>query len=125
LIYDSPQDFYGDEYNEAEYGGVKGFYTYQRRKNIIAIFRSSNDSVQDTLTTLRHELLEHFGLNLFEPIEKMAFLRHVIISSKNKEISALFDEVGKDYPDILHDEFLVAEEVFTELKQLSFQEGIN
>jgi hypothetical protein len=44
------------------------------------------DSVQDTLTTLQHETLANFGLNLFTPKEKMAFLRTVIMAKKSDAV---------------------------------------
>jgi len=63
-------------------GRIKGFYTYQNGQNIIGVFRGSLDRMQDTLTTLQHKTIANFGLNLFTPKEKMAFLRTVIMAQK-------------------------------------------
>lgn len=53
--------------------------------------------MQDAFATLRHESLEHYGFYPLEPYEKDTFLYHVILSRKNKEISEVFDEIGRAY----------------------------
>jgi hypothetical protein len=39
--------------------------------------------VQDTLATLRHETLVHFGLNLLAPSDKTALLAAIIAAKEN------------------------------------------
>ena len=71
--------------------------------------------MQDTLTSLRHETLAHFGLNLFIPNEKMAFLRTVIIAGQGgAEVGSIFKQVKLDYPELTNDELKQAEEVFSQ-----------
>ena len=71
--------------------------------------------MQSATEMLRHETLAHFGLNLFIPNEKMAFLRNVIIAGQGgAEVGAIFKQVKLDYPELANDEFKQAEEVFTQ-----------
>ena len=94
-------------------GRVKGFYKPKSR--IIGLYRDSLGDVQDTLTSLRHETLAHFGLNLFIPNEKMAFLRTVIIAGQGgAEVGSIFKQVKLDYPELTNDELKQAEEVFSQ-----------
>jgi len=120
-IYLNQQEAFGADYVSTE--NTKGFYTYQNGKNIIGVFADSLDSVQDTIETLRHETLAHFGLNLFTPEEKETFLRDVILAGKNDEVNALFEQVRKDYPEIADDELKQAEEVFAKIAEEKPQAG--
>jgi hypothetical protein len=94
-------------------GGVKGYYKPKIR--IIGLYRDSLGDVQDTLTSLRHETLAHFGLNLFIPNEKMDFLRNVIFAGEGgTEVGRLFKQIKLDYPELANNEFKQAEEAFTQ-----------
>ena len=71
--------------------------------------------MQSATEMLRHETLAHFGLNLFIPNEKMAFLRTVIIAGEGgTEVGRLFKQVKLDYPELTNDELKQAEEVFSQ-----------
>jgi hypothetical protein len=60
-----------------------GLYTYKTRHNTSGLFRDSLDSVQDTLETLRHETLAHFGINLLAPSDKAVLLVDIIAAKEN------------------------------------------
>jgi hypothetical protein len=71
--------------------------------------------MQDATETLRHETLAHYGLNLFTPNEKMAFLRNVIFAGEGgTEVGRLFKQVKLDYPELANNQFKQAEEAFTQ-----------
>lgn len=69
------------------------------------------DSVQDTIATLRHETLAHFGINLLAPGDKLVLLVDVIAAKGNKAIGLIFNQVNKDYPEMANNEFKQAEKV--------------
>ena len=62
--------------------------TYQNGQNTIGIFRSSLDSLQDTLEALRHETFVHYGINLLAPGNKTVLLDDIIADKGNKAIVA-------------------------------------
>ena len=112
-VYNTLSDAVGER-EAKKLGRVKGYYL--PRNNKIVIIRDALDNVQDTLTTLRHETLAHYGLNLFTPNEKMAFLRNVIFAGEGgTEVGRLFKQVKLDYPELANDEFKQAEEVFAKI----------
>jgi N12 class adenine-specific DNA methylase len=96
-------------------GRVKGYYL--PRENKIIIIRDSLGDVQDTITTLRHETLGHFGLNLLTPADKLAFLASISRDKNTNALRPFFDDVVRDYPEMGQDEFMQAEEVFAKVAE--------
>lgn len=115
-VYNNPREAFGDKFDDAT-GTTKGFYTYQNGQNIVGVFADSLGGVQDTLETLRHETLAHFGLNLFTPKEKKIFLDSVRAAKNDPKVKALFDEVAKDYDGLNLHEYKQAEEVFARIAE--------
>jgi hypothetical protein len=85
-FYANEQEAFDHGYTET--GRVKGFYRYPSGTS--GLFRGSLDSLQDTLETLRHETLAHFGLNLLAHGDKAVLLGDIIAAKGNKAI----DEAG-------------------------------
>ena len=50
-----------------------------------------------TITTLRHETLGHFGLNLLTPADKLAFLASISHDKNTNALRPFFDDVVRDY----------------------------
>ncbi|QSA97502.1 hypothetical protein [Methylococcus sp. EFPC2] len=69
----------------------------------------------DAIQTLRHEVLAHYGLNLFEPDIKADILRRILHSRGLPAFRGLFREVEREYPNLKNDEFRIAEEVFAKI----------
>jgi hypothetical protein len=51
----------------------------------------------DAIKTLRHEVLGHYGLNLFAPSDKLDLLAIIISSKSNPFINQEFKNVQKKY----------------------------
>lgn len=52
--------------------------------------------MQGTVETLRHEMLIHFGLNLFTPGDKSALLVDIDADKRIRNIGAIFNQVSKE-----------------------------
>ncbi|QSA97500.1 hypothetical protein [Methylococcus sp. EFPC2] len=87
------------------------------RSGTVVLIRRSLDSVHDAIQTLRHEVLAHYGLNLFEPDVKADILRRIVNSRGLAGFRGLFREVEREYPALRNDEFRIAEEVFAKIAE--------
>lgn len=85
--------------------------------NVVVIDRSAHDSVRDAEDTLRHEVLGHYGLNLFSPADKRQILERVLASQKMPTMFRVFSAARRDYPDMGPNSLELAEEVFARVAQ--------
>ena len=95
-VYKTLSDAIG-ETEAKKIGRVKGFYLPIDKT--ITIIRDSLGDVQDTITTLRHETLGHFGLNLLTPTDKLAFLGDIARSRNNRSLRKMFANQARYYPE--------------------------
>lgn len=86
---------------------------YHPRRGIVALAADRLSSRAEVESTLRHEVLGHYGLNTLAPADKQAILE-AILSSRNEpslaQMWAQTDALYADMPDLVR-----AEEVFAEL----------
>jgi hypothetical protein len=78
---------------------------------LVALSASAHDSPEALWSTLRHELLGHFGLNTLSPREKRAVLGAIASARDRPDVAPIWQEVERNYPDIA-DPLRKAEEVY-------------
>ena len=111
IIKENQEDIYGEQNSKEKYGfEIAGAYHPARR--IITLVTANIRDEKDVKTTLRHELLGHYGLNTFKPSEKLALLSMVRDTQTLNEpsLKAVWDKVETLYPD--KNSLEKAEEVF-------------
>lgn len=105
----SLDELYGP--NAAELGNAKG--AYHAKSRILTLAADRLSSRADAETTLRHEVLGHYGLNTLDPADKRAVLENVL-SHRTKATSfalrGLWKSVDARYAD--KSDLIRAEEVF-------------
>lgn len=111
-VYATPEAAFGPAI--AAYGRVKGAYLPDR--GLFALAASHLSDRRDVETTLRHEVLAHYGLNLFAPDVKRAILERLHASQQTPFVARIYRSVRRDYPDVA-DPLLVAEEVFARIAE--------
>ncbi|MFY8352927.1 zincin-like metallopeptidase domain-containing protein [Pseudoalteromonas sp. SSM20] len=109
FIRERQEDIYGEE-NSAERTGVTIQGAYHPARRFITLAASNLDNEKAARTTIRHELLGHYGLNTFTPIEKMGVLSKVLETQQEKSLKHVWNKVNKFYPE--RNELERAEEVF-------------
>lgn len=72
---------------------------------------------KQAIEAMRHEILAHYGLNLFDPKTKRAILEKIAASENMPGMAAVFAEVRKDNPNLAGDALAQAEEVFASLAE--------
>lgn len=113
---ESTQDLYGRLAAEVP-ASMKGGYVPKPTEHNGRTYRGKIDVVlenitdaRDLLTTLRHEVLGHYGANTFAPAEKRAFLDGLTAAREEPSLKPLWDVVEKLYRGSSQD--VLAEEVF-------------
>jgi phage/plasmid primase-like uncharacterized protein len=102
------EEIYGPENTVALRGRIAGSY---RAASGGADFALANcDSNEKFETTLRHEILGHFGINTFNPSEKRAVLNAIIEARSEVGLETLWGYVDRLYPDL--SDMRKAEEVY-------------
>jgi putative DNA primase/helicase len=102
------EEIYGPENTVALRGRIAGSY---RAASGGADFALANcDSNEKFETTLRHEILGHFGINTFSPSEKRAVLNAIIEARSEVGLETLWAYVDRLYPDL--SDMRKAEEVY-------------
>jgi len=90
---------------------IKGTY-YPKSKRVVVIASDLRDS-SDLHATLRHEILAHYGLNLFDSATKASII-DIIKNSRNvRSLKSTWAEVDRNYTDISDD--LKSEEVLSRI----------
>ncbi|MEZ5544251.1 MAG: hypothetical protein R3F10_03510 [Lysobacteraceae bacterium] len=97
--------------NAAKLGNAKGAYHARTRLLTLAADRLSSRT--DVETTLRHEVLGHYGLNTLLPGDKRAVLDAILTSRNRRDLVDVWKQVDTLYSDM--PESIRAEEVFAEL----------
>ena len=102
------EEIYGPENTVALRGRIAGSY---RAASGGADFALANcDSNEKFETTLRHEILGHFGINTFNPSEKRAVLNAIIEARSEVGLETLWGYVDRLYPALT--DMRKAEEVY-------------
>lgn len=98
---------------EAEGDLTKG--AYYGRDGLIVLIADQLESKADVISTLRHELLAHHGLNLFAPADRTAILKAVAQSRNEPSLRKIWDEIDRVYED--RDTLQRAEEVIARIAE--------
>lgn len=113
---ESTQELYGRLANEVP-ASMKGGYVPKPTEHNGRTYRGKIDVVlenitdaRDLLTTLRHEVLGHYGANTFAPAEKRAFLDGLTAAREEPSLKPLWEVIEKRYRGSSQD--VLAEEVF-------------
>lgn len=113
---ESTQELYGRLASEVP-ASMKGGYVPKPTEHNGRTYRGKIDVVlenitdaRDLLTTLRHEVLGHYGANTFAPAEKRAFLDGLTAAREEPSLKPLWDVIEKRYRGSSQD--VLAEEVF-------------
>lgn len=101
----APKDGFGDR--------TKGAF-YPRAKKV-AIFGENLGSIEDAKKTLRHEVLAHYGLNLFKPEHKREILDMIKATRDDKNMSDVWSRVDAAYENQSED--YKAEEAFARVAE--------
>jgi len=96
--------------------GMKGGYIPQRtihagrnyRGRVDVPLQNIEDS-DDLLMTLRHEVLGHYGVNTFAPVDKRALVDGLILAREEPSLKPYWNEINRRYADVSLD--MRAEEV--------------
>ena len=111
IVKDKQEDIYGEQNSKENYGfEIAGAYHPSRK--IITLVASNLRDEKEAQTTIRHELLGHYGLNTFKPSEKLALLSMVRDTQTFNEpsLKKIWDKVNSLYPE--KNSLEKAEEVF-------------
>lgn len=109
LIKQKQEEIYGEQ-NSIEKSGIPIQGAYHPANRFVSLIASNLDNEKDTKTTIRHELLGHYGLNTFTTFEKMGMLVKVLETENEKTLKPIWDKVNRFYSE--KGELERAEEVF-------------
>jgi hypothetical protein len=108
LIKNTQEQLYGKNATIEKEGIIKGAYHAKSGKLTLAAANLQGE--RDTVSTLRHEVLGHYGLNTFTPKDKRTLLWKIIQSKDHKSLKDAWTTVNELYVD--KSELTKAEEVF-------------
>lgn len=98
---------------DADGAVIKGAY-YPASRRVVLVAANLRHAA-DARTTLRHELLAHAGLNLFDPETKRAILAKISATRDAKRFADLWATVEREYAD--QSDSIKAEELFALIAQ--------
>lgn len=83
---------------------------YHARSCVFTLVASHVDNEEELRQAIRHELLGHYGLNTFTPVEKLRLLDQVLQTRQESSLRRFWDCVDTEYDD--KSDLVRAEEVF-------------
>lgn len=105
---ETQEELYGPQASREATGTILAAFHPRRGQ---ADFATANFRDEDHFRrTLKHEILGHFGINTFSPIEKRALLDGIIAARNEPSLAALWGKISQLYPE--GSASLKAEEVF-------------
>ena len=113
IVVKHQSNIYGRRNKIKKRGVIKGAYHPFSGK--IVLIAANLDNAEDGRSTLRHEILAHFGLNTFAKDDKRAILDQIIRSAEEPSLKLIWDEVNERYDD--KNEDVRAEEVLARLAE--------
>lgn len=109
IVKEKQEDIYGEQNSIENYGAIiQG--AFHPASRVVTLVASNMDNEEEVKTTLRHELLGHYGLNTLKPEDKLGLLLHVRATENEPSLKDVWDKVNALYPDKTGIE--KAEEVF-------------
>ncbi|WP_323638763.1 LPD38 domain-containing protein [Pectobacterium polonicum] len=114
-VYARQEDAYGPRATQENEGRIPGAY-HAAGKGRIVLNAASIRNAADGRTTLRHEVLGHYGLNTFKSADKRLVIDAIIKTRKDPKYRSLWEQIDKHYSD--KSEPFQAEEVFAHAAEL-------
>jgi hypothetical protein len=108
LIRNTQEEIYGKNATIENEGVIKGGYHAKNR--VVTLAAANLQGERDAVSTLRHEVLGHYGLNTFAPSDKESLLRKILNSKNHKLLKDAWARIDALYPEV--SELKKAEEVF-------------
>lgn len=87
-------------------------------RGLVRLNASAFTTKAEVETTLRHEILGHYGLNTFSAADKLAILKEISKTTNNPDYASLWNTVKTRYPDLENYNLAQSEEVFAHAAQL-------
>lgn len=75
LVFDTQTDAFGQDATVEKEGRLQG--GYDPETNNVIIIAEHTENLQEAIKTFQHEILGHYGLNLFEPSVKEQILNKI------------------------------------------------
>lgn len=107
-VVNKQEDAYGYAGRPEKIGVVEGVYHAGSGTVVLAAVNIYDEG--QALTTIRHEVLGHYGLNTFDGVDKKALLKKIIESRDSPLLHGVWSQVDESYSDM--SEMQRAEEVF-------------
>jgi len=82
---------------------IKGGYTSADRpgdRGTVVLIGSDLDNYRDIQETIRHEVLAHYGLNLFSPEDRQKVIDRILTSRASPGLADVWSEIDRDYTDL-------------------------
>lgn len=105
-----------DSTQEAISSGARTYATYQQSKQQITAYRGNLQTDEQTLRVFRHELVGHYGIDTFAPIEKRILLDKIIQSREEADLKSTWERIERDY--IGKSKYVQAEEVYAAIAEI-------
>jgi|GEM_PF-7022794 len=106
-----------DDTQEAIAKGSRTYASYQQSKQQINVYRTAPfGSDEQLFRAIRHELVGHYGIDTFAPIEKRVLLDAIIQSRNESDLTSTWNNVEKYYP--TEDKYIQAEEVYAVIAEI-------
>lgn len=100
-----------------EQGGQKQDGDKNAVRGLVRLNAAAFKTKAEAETTLRHEILGHYGLNTFSHADKLAILDAVSKTENNPDYAGLWETVKHRYPDLEKYDLARAEEIFAHAAQ--------
>lgn len=94
------KSFFGERADQ--FGDAKGGFTHSGRGKpggTVVLAASRLRDARDVRTTVTHEVVAHFGLNLFAPADKRAILERIGATRSDARFAKVWKHVAKEYAD--------------------------
>lgn len=111
-VVEKQEDAFGQEYS-VENSGYQIAGDYRGASKAAVLVANSIRDEKAARKILRHELLGHYGLNTFNPKDKVTLLQRVVDSKQSIGLRKTWNKIEKDYGD--KSQLEQAEEVFASI----------
>jgi len=92
------EELFNDQATVEKAGRIFG--AYFPRRGLVAVASAAHRDTGALERTLRHEILGHFGLNTFNPLEKRAVLTAIIEGRDQPGMKGAWAQVERTYPNL-------------------------
>lgn len=108
LVRDRQEEIYGQKNSADKVGAIQG--SYHPARFVFTVFAAAMRDEADIRKTLRHELLGHYGLNTFKPIQKHDLLLEILATRQEHTLASAWKHIDTHYAGASN--LLKAEELF-------------